>query len=108
MLFGTIVLIGAGCNYSTKSTTDNENTSQTTNSISIKNLAFAPSTITITPGTEVTWTNNDALAHDIKADTFSSDILKPGEKYSYTFSKAGTFTYICSIHPNMSGTIIVK
>jgi amicyanin len=64
-------------------------------------------------GTKVTWTNQDSVGHDVVADTESpdapkSDLLRKGESYSFTFNKAGTYTYYCSPHPYMKGTVIVE
>jgi len=76
--------------------------------ISIKEFAFNPATITIKKGTTVTWTNNDSAPHQIKSDSFNSDVLKQGQKYLMNFGDAGVFNYSCSIHPSMTGQIIVE
>jgi plastocyanin len=83
------------------------------NTITIKNFAFNPSSLTVKTGTVVTWVNNDGVTHTIVSDTgspvpFSSDSLSPGASYTVTFTQAGTYTYHCSIHPSMKGTIIVQ
>jgi plastocyanin len=81
-----------------------------TNSVSIKNFAFNPSTIRVRPGTRVTWVNHDEDAHTV---TFQSNLkvasypLQGNQSYSYTFGTPGTYHYICSIHPFMHGTVIV-
>lgn len=79
--------------------------------ISIKNFSFDPQSITIKPGTTVTWINNDSVPHTITSDpdgaTFKSQTLQPGEKFQFTFASAGTFPYHCSIHPSMQGNIVV-
>jgi plastocyanin len=82
--------------------------------ITIQNFDFEPKALTVAPGTEVTWLNGDEEPHNIvNADPgqprlFRSPGLDGGEKYSFTFDKPGTYRYICSIHPHMEGTIIVK
>jgi plastocyanin len=82
--------------------------------ITIQNFSFEPKALTVVPGTEVTWFNGDEEPHNIvNADPgqprlFRSQGLDGGEKYSFTFDKPGTYRYICSIHPHMEGTIIVK
>jgi len=79
-------------------------------SINISGFKFDPANITVKVGTTVTWTNQDSAAHTITADdrSWTSDNLNQGATYSHTFDQAGTFTYKCSIHPSMVGTIIVQ
>lgn len=77
-------------------------------SVEISNFAFNPATLTVKKGTTITWTNNDQAPHAIKSESFNSDILKNGQKYSMTFGDAGVFNYACSIHPSMTGQIIVE
>jgi plastocyanin len=78
--------------------------------VTIQNFAFSPATITVTVGTTVTWTNNDGATHTVTSDTgvFDSGNMANGKTYSRTFSQAGTFTYHCTIHPNMKATVIVQ
>jgi plastocyanin len=76
--------------------------------IAIQNFAFSPQTITVAAGTKVTWTNEDSAPHQIKSDTFNSNNLNTGESFSFTFDQVGTYDYICSIHPSMTGKIIVQ
>lgn len=80
------------------------------NSISIAQFAFTPNNLTVKVGTKVTWTNNDSVTHTVTADqgAFNSNALAPGSSFSFTFSKAGTFSYHCSVHPSMTATIIVQ
>ena len=77
--------------------------------VSIMKNLFFPETITIKEGETVTWVNKETYGHDAVSDTglFRSPKMATGEKYSYTFTKAGTYTYICGIHPFMHGTVIV-
>ncbi|MFA5348694.1 MAG: cupredoxin family copper-binding protein [Methanoregula sp.] len=82
-------------------------------SILIKNFAFSPDMLTIRSGTTVTWTNQDSAPHQIASDTgssvsFSSDPLSNGASYQFTFTAPGTYSYHCSIHPTMKGTIVVQ
>src|SRR5579883_1778903 len=78
------------------------------NSISIANFAFSPSSLTVKAGTKVTWTNNDSVTHTVTEGNgaFNSGDLAPGSSFSFTFSKAGTYSYHCSIHPSMTATIV--
>ncbi len=78
--------------------------------VKIDNFSFGPVLLTVAPGTTVTWTNRDDIPHTVVADdkTFKSKTLDTDEKFSYTFDKAGTYPYFCSIHPHMTGTIVVR
>jgi plastocyanin len=79
-------------------------------SVNIAGLAFAPASVTVSQGSTVTWTNNDAgIPHTVSADggTFDSGNLTTGQTFSQTFSTAGSFPYHCNIHPQMTGTVTV-
>lgn len=78
--------------------------------VQIKNFAFVPAIVTVTPGTTVTWTNVDEDPHSVVANDkgFRSSALDTNGKYSFTFTKAGDYGYFCSLHPHMTGKIIVK
>jgi plastocyanin len=80
------------------------------NKISIANMSFVASAITVTKGTTVTWTNNDYTTHTVTANdnSFNSNDLDYGNTYSHTFDSTGTFSYHCSIHPDMTGSVVVK
>ena len=86
------------------------NTMPGANTVSIVNMSFSPASLTVTAGTTVIWTNNDMITHTVTADdaSFDSGNITMGTKYSRLFSTAGTYTYHCTIHPNMKGTIVVK
>ena len=81
---------------------------QSSTAVTIQGYAFQPQSITIDKGGTVTWTNQDSVVHDVKFSDAESPDLKKGGTYSRTFDKAGTFDYICEIHPTMKGTVIVK
>ena len=80
--------------------------------VKIDNFSFSPATITVAAGTTVRWTNRDDIPHTVvstdDAKTFKSKVLDTDEKFSFTFSKAGTYTYFCSLHPKMKGTVVVQ
>jgi len=80
------------------------------NAVTIQNYAFSPATITIKAGDSVTWTNQDSVGHSATADDTSWDtgILPQGQSKAIAFSKPGTYTYHCSVHPMMKGTVIVQ
>lgn len=78
--------------------------------VKIDNFSFTPATITIPAGTTVRWTNRDDIPHTVVSDDqkFQSKALDTDDQYSYTFTKAGTYGYFCSIHPKMTGKVIVQ
>ena len=78
--------------------------------VSIKNFAFNPPNTTVSAGTTVTWVNNDQAPHTATANdgAFDSGTLQPGQSYSFTFDKPGTYAYHCNIHPDMSATVTVS
>jgi len=79
-------------------------------SVTIGNFTFNNPTLTVKPGTTVTWTNADDIPHTVvsKDGVFRSKVLDTNEQFSYTFHKPGTFPYFCSIHPMMTGKIVVR
>lgn len=78
--------------------------------ISIHEFMFSPTSITVTAGTTVHWKNMDPEPHTIRSveGTFKSDALDQDDSFQFTFDKPGTYRYVCSIHPQMLGTIVVK
>jgi plastocyanin len=77
----------------------------------IDNFSFSPKTFTVPAGATVTWTNRDNVPHVVTSadDQFKkSPVLKTSQRFSNTFATAGTYSYSCSIHPRMTGKIIVK
>lgn len=79
--------------------------------VSIEALAFSPGEITVSVGTTVTWTNDEAgIPHTVSSDdgVWDSGSLEPGDTFSFTFDEAGAFAYHCNIHPSMQGTIVVE
>ena len=85
------------------------NTPVATDEVKIKNFGFSPATITLTAGSTVVWTNGDSVQHDVTFDGggIGSSVLNHNDTFSHTFQTAGTYHYICSIHPFMHGTVIV-
>jgi plastocyanin len=80
-----------------------------TNTVAIKGFAFSPASITVKVGTTVTWTNSDQDAHTVTATggAFGSQALDTGKAFTFTFTKAGTYNYLCTIHPFMTATVVV-
>jgi plastocyanin len=79
------------------------------NAVNIDNFAFAPATLTVAVGKTVTWTNRDEEPHTVVANdgSFHSPGMGSQATYSHTFATAGTFDYVCSIHPFMHATVVV-
>lgn len=81
-------------------------------SVAIQNYAFSPSSLTITQGTTVTWTNHDTAPHTVTVSSgpvkFSSPTLQQGQSFTYTFTTAGTYAYYCAVHPDMTAKVIVQ
>jgi plastocyanin len=81
------------------------------NEIAIANFSFSPKMSTVSAGATVTWINHDKVPHVISSadNQFQkSTLLQPGQSFSNTFATSGTYSYFCSIHPRMTGEIIVK
>ncbi|MDB6028029.1 MAG: amicyanin [Verrucomicrobiales bacterium] len=80
------------------------------NRVKITNFNFTPRALTIHTGTKVTWVNEDDVPHTVTSPEkkFKSRALDTDEAFTYTFSTPGTYTYFCSVHPHMTGKIIVQ
>jgi plastocyanin len=79
--------------------------------VKIDNFSFLPATVTVAPGTTVKWTNRDDIPHTVVSDdktTFKSKVLDTDDSFSFTFTKPGTYDYFCSVHPKMTGKIVVQ
>ena len=102
-----IVMVGFGLFWSSRDETTT--TAGTPTSVIIKDFAFSPSTLTVREGTTVTWTNDDGVDHTVSATdrSFTSDELQQGATFQFTFTTPGPHTYICAIHPDMTGTVTV-
>jgi plastocyanin len=80
--------------------------------VKIENFAYEPRSLTISVGTTVTWVNADDVPHTATAEgdtpAFDSKALDTDDKFSFTFTKTGTYPYYCKVHPHMKGVIIVQ
>jgi plastocyanin len=78
--------------------------------LNVENFKFGPEKLTITKGTAVTWTNQDDIPHSIVLTALGvrSKVLDTDKAFTYQFDKAGTFSYICGLHPFMHGRVVVK
>lgn len=94
-------------------TNSQEEVTQDPDAVVIENYAFSPANITVKKGTTVTWTNKDTVEHNVEFDEAPTDgdkagpMLGKGETYSFTFNAVGTYSYICTPHPYMKGTVTV-
>jgi plastocyanin len=101
-----VLLLSAG----SASVTANDQPSAAAADVKIDNFVFGPQTLTVPVGTTVTWTNHDDIPHTVVSTegVFKSKVRDTDEKFSYTFIKPGTYPYYCSVHPKMTGTVVVK
>jgi len=87
-----------------------EQTQASSAEVKIDNFSFGPTTLTVAVGITVTWTNRDDIPHTVVSDdkVFKSKVLDTDEKFSFTFTKPGTYPYFCSVHPKMTGKVVVQ
>lgn len=77
--------------------------------VSIDNFSFVPKEITVTEGTTVTWVNHDDVPHTVvSGGAFRSRALDTDDTFAFTFTKAGSYSYFCSVHPMMVGRVMVR
>nr|MBA3263744.1 cupredoxin domain-containing protein [Thermoleophilaceae bacterium] len=78
--------------------------------VTISDFQFSPSSVTVNVGDTVTWTNDGPTPHSATANdgSFDTGIMDAGQSGAHTFNQAGTFSYICTPHPNMQGTVVVQ
>ena len=100
-----VLLLSAASSYSSTKIPQ-----PTTAEVKVDNFSFGPATLTVAVGTTVTWTNRDDIPHTVVSTekVFKSKVLDTDEKFSFTFDKAGTYPYFCSIHPKMTGSVVVQ
>jgi plastocyanin len=101
-----IVLLLTG----TPSVAANDQSSAANAEVKIDNFSFGPQTVTVPVGATVTWINRDDIPHTVVSTEglFNSKVRDTDEKFSYTFAKAGTYPYYCSVHPKMTGKVVVQ
>jgi plastocyanin len=120
---GAVMLVAAACGSSSSTpATTASSTGGGTAAVVIKSFAYTPQTITVKAGTIVTWTNQDSAQHTVTStdgisisanvtSAFDSGLFNQGQTFSFTFSKAGTYFYECTIHKAqaaMHGEVIVQ
>jgi plastocyanin len=108
----TLVLVALGLLFADSPNVAANTPPPATTEVKIDNFSFTPATLTVAAGTTVTWTNRDDIPHTVVSvddpKAFKSKVMDTDEKFSFTFTKAGTYTYFCSVHPKMTGTVVVK
>jgi plastocyanin len=125
----TLGVAAAGCGSDDSSSDDSGGSAATTEqpaktsasggaaaktaAVEMKDISFQPGDVTVATGGTVTWTNDDSADHDVTADdgSFKSGDaggLSGGDTFKHTFDKAGSFKYVCTVHPGMEGTVTVK
>ena len=111
-LVATLVLGIGACGAGQKAFVANAQQHPAAMEVKIDNFSFGPASLTVPVGTTVTWINHDDIPHTVVSTddpkTFKSKVLDTDEKFSFTFSKPGTYSYFCSIHPKMTGKVIVQ
>ena len=107
-----VLLVAAFSFAVVKGETARPNSQAAASSVAVKidNFSFGPQSITVSPGTKVTWMNRDDIPHTVVSTggVFKSRVLDTDETFSFTFDKPGSYPYFCSVHPKMAGTVIVK
>jgi plastocyanin len=79
--------------------------------VKMEGIEFNPAEVSVSKGDTVTWVNEDSVGHDVTGDSFKSGDpggLQNGDTFKFTFKKAGTFDYVCTVHPGMDGSVVVK
>src|SRR5258708_32179764 len=92
------------------SVTANDQPSAANAEVKIDNFSFGPQTVTVPVGATVTWTNRDDIPHTVVSTDglFNSQVRETDERCSYTFAKAASYPYYCSVHPKMTGKVVVQ
>ena len=76
--------------------------------VEIRDYKYTPQNLTVKVGQTVRWTNKDTVLHDVVGSGIESEYLQKGETFTYTFEEAGTYQYMCTIHPWMEGEVIAE
>lgn len=104
---GLLGLGAVACTATSEAATASPADSADGATISVEQMEFAPTSITVPAGSTVAWEwNSGAIAHDVVGDDFASEVQTSGT-FSHRFDRPGTYSYYCSLHPNMTGTIEV-
>ena len=112
---GVLTIGGAACGSSAPTTSNATTAGKAAPAaaaarVRIVGFAFQPMAVTVKVGGTVTWVQVDSVGHSVESDTGAwptSKVLMPGQTFSHTFARAGTFAYICGVHTYMKGTVTV-
>jgi len=108
-LFVAAALLASACGSSSSTTAPSgPSVSIVSGASTMTTTAYSPNPMTVSVGSALTWVNNDNTAHTATGASFNTGTIGPGQSSTVTFSTAGNFTYHCSIHPNMVGTVNVQ
>lgn len=117
ILLAATALIAAGCGGDDEESAGDQGatTEQAAGEgtrVAMKDIQFQPETVTVPVGEKITWVNEDSVQHDVvnaqEGQQPRSDLFNKGGTYSFTADKAGTIDYVCTVHPNMTGKIVVE
>jgi amicyanin len=113
ILSALVIALAVGLSRSSQAmpAANGQDTSNGQYQIKIDNFSFAPATLTVPVGTTVTWINQDDVPHIVVSNdgkAFKSPVMDTDQKFTHSFAKAGTYDYYCSIHPKMTGKVIVQ
>jgi plastocyanin len=110
LMLGIVVIAGLfslGSTYASQETPiEKEPAARGVTTVTVDDFRYSPRVIKVTPGTEVVWTFQDSVQHDVRSATFGSSRKKTGT-FTYTFEAEGIYEYLCSLHPNMTGRVVV-
>jgi amicyanin len=106
-----VLSFGVSKTSQAKPAASEQNSSREQYQVKIDNFSFGPATLTVPAGTPVTWINQDDVPHNVvssEGKTLKSPVLDTDQKFSYTFTTAGTYPYYCGLHPKMTGKVVVQ
>jgi|SRR5690348_9238632 len=109
-IFAAISLLASLAGLRAESKQRNAGENQATAAVNIDNFSFGPAALKVAVGTTVKWTNKDDIPHTVVSTDrlFKSHALDTDDAFSYKFTKAGTYEYFCSLHPKMTGKVVVE
>jgi plastocyanin len=107
--FMVVLLACSDDENGTSPTNGNDNGDPPANTVGMTPSSFTPAQLTIKVGETVTWNNTNSMLHTVTSDDGLFDAnVQPGASFAYTFDTAGTYAYVCTLHPGMAGTIVVE